>query len=40
MSETFGRRILFVSNLAVFTLLQIPTALSPNVENFLGKWHS
>ena len=36
MSETFGRRVLFVFNLAVFTLLQIPTALSPNVASFIA----
>ena len=36
MSETFGRRVLFVLNLAVFTLLQIPTALAPNVATFIA----
>jgi len=36
MSETFGRRPLFVLNLAVFTLLQIPTALAPNVATFIA----
>lgn len=36
MSETFGRRIVFVTNLAIFTLLQIPTALAPNVESFIA----
>lgn len=36
MSETFGRRRLFVINLAVFTLVQIPTALAPNVATFIA----
>ena len=36
MSETFGRRPLFVLCLAVFTLLQIPIALSPNVATFIS----
>lgn len=31
-SETFGRRVVYISCFSVFTLLQIPTALSPNVE--------
>ncbi|KXS94027.1 hypothetical protein AC578_1699 [Pseudocercospora eumusae] len=35
MSETFGRRIVYLINLCVFTLLQIPVALSPNVESFI-----
>lgn len=35
MSETFGRRNIFLINLAIFTLLQIPTALAPNVESFI-----
>ena len=32
LSETFGRRSLYLVCFAVFALLQIPTALSPNVE--------
>ena len=36
MSETFGRRPLFVICLAIFTLFQIPTALSPNVATFIA----
>jgi len=35
MSETFGRRIIYISNLTLFTLLQVPTALAPNVESFI-----
>ncbi|GME22245.1 mfs general substrate transporter [Neofusicoccum parvum] len=31
LSETFGRRKLYLSCFAVFTLLQIPTAFSPNI---------
>lgn len=32
LSETFGRRALYLICFSVFALLQIPTALSPNVE--------
>lgn len=32
LSETFGRRILYLICFSIFTLLQIPTALSPNIE--------
>ena len=35
MSETFGRRPLFVSCLAIFTVVQIPVALSQNVAMFV-----
>ncbi|EME86461.1 uncharacterized protein MYCFIDRAFT_45414 [Pseudocercospora fijiensis CIRAD86] len=35
MSETFGRRIVYLISLCIFTLLQIPVALSPNVESFI-----
>lgn len=31
LSETFGRRRLYLVCFAIFSLLQIPTALSPNV---------
>ncbi|EKG22014.1 Major facilitator superfamily [Macrophomina phaseolina MS6] len=31
LSETFGRRALYLSCFTVFTLLQIPTAFSPNI---------
>ena len=32
LSETFGRRNLYMSCFTIFTLLQVPTALSPNIE--------
>ena len=32
LSETFGRRILYLSCFSIFALLQIPIALSPNIE--------
>lgn len=32
LSETFGRRKLYLSCFTVFTLLQIPTAMSPNIQ--------
>lgn len=35
MSETFGRRVIFLGNLALFTIIQIPLALAPNVEFFI-----
>lgn len=35
MSETFGRRNLFIMNLVAFTLMQVPTALINNVEGFI-----
>lgn len=35
MSETFGRRIVFLTNLVLFTLMQIPSALAPNIESFI-----
>lgn len=35
MSETFGRRPIFLGNLAIFTLMQIPSALAPNIESFI-----
>lgn len=35
MSETFGRRPVFLINLTLFTLMQIPSALAPNVESFI-----
>lgn len=35
MSETFGRRTIFLTNLIIFTLIQIPTALAPNIESFM-----
>ncbi|KAF2026014.1 MFS general substrate transporter [Setomelanomma holmii] len=31
LSETFGRRIVYLTCFAVFTLLQIPAALAPNI---------
>nr|POE52002.1 putative transporter spbpb2b2.16c [Quercus suber] len=35
MSETFGRRPIFLICLALFGLVQIPTALAPNLATFL-----
>lgn len=35
MSETFGRRKLYLICFTIFSLLQIPTALSPNVESLI-----
>jgi multidrug resistance protein len=35
LSETFGRRKLYVICFSVFTLLQIPTALSPNIATLI-----
>lgn len=32
LSETFGRKILYMICFGTFALLQIPTALSPNIE--------
>ena len=36
LSETFGRRKLYLVCFAVFSLLQVPTALSPNVETLIA----
>lgn len=36
LSETFGRRPLFIICFAIFSLLQIPTALAPNVESLIA----
>ena len=36
LSETFGRRKLYLVCFTVFALLQIPTALSPNVESLIA----
>ena len=35
MSETFGRRQIYIYCFAIFTLLQIPTALSPNIATLI-----
>ncbi|KAJ9660196.1 hypothetical protein H2198_002702 [Neophaeococcomyces mojaviensis] len=35
LSETFGRRIVYVASFAIFTLLQIPTALAPNAATLI-----
>ena len=35
MSETFGRRPIFLINIALFTLMQIPCALAPNIATFI-----
>lgn len=31
LSETFGRRVIYLTCFSIFTLLQIPTALAPNI---------
>ena len=36
LSETFGRRILYLVCFSIFALLQIPTALSPNVGSLIA----
>jgi MFS family permease len=36
LSETFGRRKLYLICFSIFALLQIPTALSPNVESLIA----
>ena len=36
LSETFGRRKLYMVCFTIFTLLQVPTALSPNVETLIA----
>jgi len=36
LSETFGRRKLYLVCFSIFALLQIPTALSPNVETLIA----
>ena len=36
LSETFGRRMLYLSCFSIFAILQIPTALSPNVESLIA----
>ena len=35
LSETFGRKVLYLSCFTVFTLLQLPTALSPNLPTLI-----
>lgn len=35
LSETFGRRTLYLSCFTIFSLLQIPTAFSPNIETMI-----
>lgn len=35
MSETFGRRKVYLINVSLFCLAQIPTALAPNIETWL-----
>lgn len=36
LSETFGRRKLYLVSFSIFAILQIPTALSPNVETLIA----
>lgn len=35
LSETFGRRRLYTVCFSIFALLQIPTALSPNIQTLI-----
>ena len=35
LSETFGRRRLYLVCFSIFAVLQVPTALSPNIETLL-----
>ena len=35
LSETFGRRKLYLACFSIFAILQIPTALSPNIESLI-----
>ena len=35
LSETFGRRVLYLTCFTCFTLLQIPSALTPNIETLI-----
>lgn len=39
LSETFGRRVLYLVSFSIFVLSQIPTALSPNI-GFLIGWRT
>lgn len=36
LSETYGRRIMYMVCFSMFTLLQIPSALSPNIETLIA----
>lgn len=36
LSETFGRRTLYLSCFTIFSILQIPTAFSPNIETLIA----
>lgn len=36
LSETFGRKMLYLVCFGIFTLLQIPTALAPNVQTMVA----
>jgi MFS family permease len=36
LSETFGRKVLYLTCFTIFTLLQIPTALSPNLPTLIA----
>jgi MFS family permease len=35
LSETFGRKVLYLTCFTLFTLFQIPTALSPNLPTLI-----
>lgn len=36
LSETFGRRIMYVTCFTLFTLLQVPAALAPNIASLIA----
>lgn len=36
LSETFGRRMLYLTCFTIFSILQIPTAFSPNIETMIA----
>ncbi|KAL9032886.1 MAG: hypothetical protein Q9214_007770, partial [Letrouitia sp. 1 TL-2023] len=36
LSETFGRKNLYIICFAIFAVLQVPTALSPNIETLIA----
>ncbi|KAI5367588.1 putative major facilitator superfamily, MFS transporter superfamily [Septoria linicola] len=36
LSETFGRRVMYLSCFGIFTLLQIPSALAPNIGTLIA----
>ena len=36
LSETFGRRQIYIWSFTIFTLIQVPTALSPNIATLIA----